>query len=283
MKIYRISAILLLLLILLACGGNNIDYQAFKKAQDYQVPHFNWTPGNKSALFIFPHPDDEVVCGGTIAYLKENGWVLSILTLTKGRADEKTTRTMEWENACAEFGFDNRQKLDLPNNSWDDILHKKLVFWNDHMDSLESIIFRAIEQIKPSLVFTYDDILGGYGHPEHTLSARAVKNVFMKNMADSGFSVQKIMQISLPENLEILSVSSVQTYKDLKKTDPGISLPEPTVAVDISGYWTIKRKAAAKYISQAGTLGKFNLLPDEKDTTRHYKSFDREYYFEINK
>lgn len=61
----------LFLLILFSCSDNGTDYVKFKNSQDYTVPVFTDSFNNKTALFIFPHPDDEVVCAGTIAHLKK--------------------------------------------------------------------------------------------------------------------------------------------------------------------------------------------------------------------
>lgn len=57
-------------------------------------------PTLKKAMFIFPHPDDEITCAGTIAKMKTNNWEVYLLTLTKGSDDQdKMVRTNEWNRA----------------------------------------------------------------------------------------------------------------------------------------------------------------------------------------
>ena len=273
----------LLLFVLLSCSHKEIDYVKYKESQDYSVPLFHDDFKNKVALFIFPHPDDEIVCAGTITQLKKNGWKVNLLTLTQGQPDEKTIRKNEWIKAVSELAIDKYEILDLPNNSWDNVIENNISFWYDNTDSLENIIYKSIQKYNPSLLFTYDTALGAYGHPEHRISALAANIVFQKHKQDSLFSVERILQITLPEKIEQLMLISAESYKNAIKFTGNKSLPDPTVAFDISKYWNAKRNSALQYASQSGTLKKFFLLPDIQDTTNHYSTFDREYYFEINK
>jgi len=270
-----------LFLFLLSCSDKKLNYETFKKTQDYTVPVFIDDFKNKTALFIFPHPDDEIVCGGAIAELKNKGWTINILTLTQGVEGEKQTRKKEWESAVKLLKFDNYNILDLPNNKWDDVITNNITFWYDNHDSLENIIEHYISKHKPSLLFTYDTTLGAYGHPEHRLSALAAKNVFEKHRTDSLFTVKSIFQITLPEKMEQLMLGNAESYKNAIKLTGNKSLPEPTVAFNIKSNWKTKRKAASAYVSQTSTLEKFYLLPAINDTTEHYNTFDREYYFEV--
>jgi len=268
--------------VLFSCKSK-IDYQEFKNSQDYNLPLFDDTIKNKTALLIFAHPDDEIACAGTIDQLNKNGWTINLLTLAQGEPEQKSTRISEWKNSVGILQIDNYEILDLPSNSWDNVLKNDIHFWYDQADSIENIVYTAIQKYNPTLVFTYDTAFGGYGNPEHRMSAIAVNNVFQKHKTDSLFPVEKIFQITLPEKLELLMYASSEPYENVIKHLGNRTLPEPTLAFDIANNWTVKRKASAAYISQAGTLKKFYLLPEPADTTIHYKTFDREYYYEVKK
>jgi LmbE family N-acetylglucosaminyl deacetylase len=285
-KITKMKSISLLLFVplVLSCQRTRINYEAFKQAQDYSVPLWtdDLTKIKPVALLIFPHPDDEVVCAGTIATLKQQGWEVDLLTLTQGEATEKDARKKEWQRSMNALGIDHSTLLDLPNNSWSDIVHNKIIFWNENMDSIRRIVEAAIRQYQPSLLFTYDDVLGGYGHPEHRLTAVAVKEVFEKNRQDSSFSPSAIFQSTLPQKLELAMLQNLDSYKKAVN-EMGKDLPDPSIAFDISTTWPVKRQAASSYPSQIKTLKKFYLLPEEADTVKHYAAFDREYYTVINR
>lgn len=271
----------LFLFSLITPGNNKTDFKAFKAAQDYTVPLFHYEPSDKTALFVFPHPDDEIICGGTIHQLKNNGWKIYLLTLTQGNNDEKEIRRAEWNAAGDIFGFDAKEIYDLPNNSWESVLNNTIDFWYTETDSLEHIIFRAVEKYRPSVVFTYDTSFGGYGHPEHRMSAIAVAQVFEKHKSETSFSVEAVLQNTLPEKLEQKMLGGSEPYLNAQRYTGNTTLPDPTVCFDITSDWAIKRKAAMAYSSQADILKKFYLLPDARDTTLHYNTFDREYYYSI--
>jgi LmbE family N-acetylglucosaminyl deacetylase len=272
-----------MLLILISCSDKRIDYGRYKETQDYTIPLFEDSLRSKIALLIFPHLDDEIVCAGTIAHLKQNGWSVHLLTLTQGQPDEKTIRKNEWTKAAHELNLDDYELLDLPNNAWDDIMSNHISFWYDHQDSVENIVSRSIQKYRPSLLITYDTALGAYGHPEHRISALAAHTIFQKHRQDPLFSVERILQITLPERQEQLMLNAAESYRYAIKLTGNKTLPEPTVAFDISNYWCFKRNAAAAYTSQEKSMKKFFLLPEIQDTSKHYSTFDREYYFEIRK
>jgi LmbE family N-acetylglucosaminyl deacetylase len=181
------------------------------------------------------------------------------------------------------LGVDDAQILDLSNNTWDDVLANKIDFWYDHGDSLERIIEHAISMYRPSLLITYDTALGAYGHPEHRMSALAAARVLSNHREDSVFSVQKILQMTIPQSMESELLISRESYLNAVKLTGNTTLPDPSVAFDITPYWPLKRRAALEYTSQAHVLRKFYLLPEDEDTVMHYRTFDREYFFEINR
>jgi hypothetical protein len=67
----KIILAILSLTVLYSCSDNSIDYEKYKESQDYNIPLFVDSFESKTALFIFPHPDDEIVCAGTISQLKK--------------------------------------------------------------------------------------------------------------------------------------------------------------------------------------------------------------------
>ncbi|MBK9452752.1 MAG: PIG-L family deacetylase [Bacteroidetes bacterium] len=277
------SILFLIVLISLGISGKKLDYAKFKATQDYTVPLFEDAFDKKVALFIFPHADDEIVCAGTIATLKQMGWEVNLLTLNQGLYSAKAIRKKEWENAVAALELDHAEILDFPNNTWENVMRDSIVFWYDHQDSVATIFEKAIQQYKPSVLFTYDMELGAYGHPEHRISAEIAHKVFQKHKGDPNFPVQRIFQITLPEAMEQLMLSDSESYHNAIQRTGNKTLPEPTVAFDISRFWPMKRNAAAKYASQEGSMKKFYLLPAVKDTAVHYKTFDREYYHEVSR
>ncbi len=236
-------------------------------------------------LFIFPHPDDEIICAGTIAKMKQAGWSVNLLTLTQGlNAQDKSLRKAEWEAAGKVLGYDNMQIHDFLNNSWEAILGDSIRFWNTAQDTLKAVIEQHIRFIHPDIVITYDDIIGGYGHPEHQISARLVHDLFVENQSIPPFDDLQLFQFTLTPDLEHFILSSVETYKNAKDlTNTSTLLPPATTYVNIEGTWPSKTLAGNCYVSQNNILKKFYLLPSNADTASHYRTFNIEYFHEVKR
>jgi N-acetylglucosamine malate deacetylase 2 len=282
MPAIRILLFIFVLILSVFGKSDKINYEAFRNAQDFTVPVLNCDEENKTALFVFPHDDDVICCAGTSQLLREKDWKIYSLTLTKD-ADSKQAakRVMEWNNSMKILGFTQYTHLFLPNNPWENIQRNELVFWNEKTDSLETLIYRFIMKYKPSLVFTFDTIIGGYGHPEHRLTGKAVYRVFKTHEKDKNFPVKRLLHSTMPEKLEQVWLVNNPAYLLTQKYAGPATLPEPNVAVDVRSYWSVKRKASATYKTQQATLKKFMMLPDIKDTAAHYQAFAREYYLEV--
>jgi LmbE family N-acetylglucosaminyl deacetylase len=275
--------ILLFVLAISVCGkSDKVDYSRFRNAQDFTVPVLDLNEENKTALFIFPHDDDVICCAGTSQFLREKNWLIYALTLTEDAAPkEAAKRSVEWNTSMKYLGFTEATHLFLPNNPWTNVEKNELVFWNEKTDSLETLIYKFILKYRPSVVFTFDTTVGGYGHPEHRLTGKAVYRVFQAHKYEAGFPLKRILHSTMPEKLEQVWLANNPAYLLTQKYAGPVTLPEPNAAIDVRKYWPLKREAAAAYKTQKATLKKFMMLPDKKDTAAHYQAFAREYYLEV--
>ena len=163
-------------------------------------------------------------------------------------------------------------------NKWDDIMNDNIRFWYDKKDSIKSIISNKIEAYKPQILITYDTEIGGYGHPEHRISAQLTEEVFNKNIANPLFTPEKIYQFTLPDKLEYFMLNDIPAYDYSKKLTGSKGLPDPDVALNIIDYWGIKNEVALCHKSQFKILNKFHMVASESDLEAHSKAFNTEYY-----
>jgi N-acetyl-1-D-myo-inositol-2-amino-2-deoxy-alpha-D-glucopyranoside deacetylase len=70
------------------------------------------------------------------------------------------------------------------------------VFWQADLDSAAQILVSVIEEIKPHILITYDEI-GGYGHPDHIKAHR----VAMRASELATWQVQKIYWNTMPKSV----------------------------------------------------------------------------------
>jgi LmbE family N-acetylglucosaminyl deacetylase len=279
------TIIILFGVVICGCKNTQLNYSHVAQMQDASVILWEIQGANpQKAMFIFPHPDDEITCAGTIAKMKANNWEVYLLTLTKGSDDQdKMVRTNEWNAAAKNLGYDKTLLYDFYNNNWEDIMQQNVQFWPENLDSISSLIYNTVLDWQPDMLITYDDAIGGYGHPEHLLSAKIVRDLFTTHAGTADFSPKYLYQMTLPQALEDFIVADLPSYKLAIELYGVNGLPEPDLAVEITNFWPAKRNAAACYQSQAEILNKFYLLPSNADTAAHYATFNKEYYREIKR
>lgn len=173
------------------------------------------------ALLVHAHPDDETINNGaTMALYAALGAQVTLVTCTRGEEGEILTpelshlasgqddglgkhRETELANAMNALGITDYRFLAQgikiyrdsgmmgtePNNRPD-------VFWQADLDEAADYLVKIIEEIKPHILITYDEI-GGYGHPDHIQAHR----VAMRAAEKSEWQIQKIYWNTMPRSV----------------------------------------------------------------------------------
>lgn len=267
--------IIVLLLSQVFCCTNRTDYELISAYQDHSIPGVDIeVTDSTNVLVVMPHADDETIAGGLIAFLKDKGASIHLLTL----CEHNGNRIMELHCAASKLGIDKVEIAGFVNNSWEDIMQDSIAFWYDHKDSIRNVIAKKIYLFEPDILITYDSQIGGYGHPEHRISAELTELIFRENKNNPGFSPKKIFQITLTKQLETFLVSGSPGYELAKSLTGSSGLPKPDVSIDITKYWKAKNEAGRCHQSQIDILKRFYIVYDEKNQHEHINAFSKEYY-----
>ncbi len=168
-------------------------------------------------LLVHAHPDDETINNGaTMALYASLGAHVTLVTCTRGEEGEVLVpglshlassendglgkhREVELANAMNALGItdfrflgnyrDSGMMGTEPNNRPD-------VFWQADIDSAAGKLVEIIEEVKPHILITYDEI-GGYGHPDHIQAHR----VAMRASELSKWQIQKIYWNTMPKSV----------------------------------------------------------------------------------
>jgi N-acetyl-1-D-myo-inositol-2-amino-2-deoxy-alpha-D-glucopyranoside deacetylase len=172
-------------------------------------------------LLVHAHPDDETINNGaTMALYADRGAQVTLVTCTRGEEGEILVpelshlsstkedllgqhREIELANAMRALGIKDFRFLggsttkyrdsgmigSEPNNRPD-------VFWQADVDSAAKILVDIIEEVKPHILITYDEI-GGYGHPDHIQAHR----VAMRASELATWQIQKIYWNTMPKSV----------------------------------------------------------------------------------
>jgi LmbE family N-acetylglucosaminyl deacetylase len=205
---------------------------------------------NKTALVIVAHDDDAIGCAGTISELTKKGWEIHFLTFYgHWRAHDNEWRKKEVEQVAniqrlASTNLINfsLQKSDTVKEPWRPIPYHKISEYM-YIDSLKSMISAAIEKFHPSVLFTLDNVIGGYGHPEHVAVSQSVIEVCTEMNTAKNTSVQKIYQAVFPRTLNENILKDNPAFIEAKKVYKAEGSPIPTVEIDI--YQSSKEKKQA--------------------------------------
>jgi N-acetyl-1-D-myo-inositol-2-amino-2-deoxy-alpha-D-glucopyranoside deacetylase len=170
---------------------------------------------------VHAHPDDETINNGaTMALYADRGAQVTLVTCTRGEEGEVLVpglshlasseqdllglhRETELALAMNALGITDFRFLGAPTTKFRDSgmmgtepNNRPDVFWQADLDTAAGILAEVIEEVKPHILITYDEI-GGYGHPDHIQAHR----VAMRASELSKWQIQKIYWNTIPKSV----------------------------------------------------------------------------------
>jgi N-acetyl-1-D-myo-inositol-2-amino-2-deoxy-alpha-D-glucopyranoside deacetylase len=156
-----------------------------------------------------------------------------------------------------------------PNNRRD-------VFWQADLEEAADYLVKVIEEIKPHILITYDEI-GGYGHPDHIQAHR----VAMRASEKSSWQIEKIYWNTMPKSVLAESMAKMKELgSDFFGADNVDDLPFAkddsfvTTLIDGNAYVEAKMTAMKAHHTQISLDGPFFALSDNLGL----KVWGNEYY-----
>jgi len=238
-------------------------------------------------LLVHAHPDDETINNGaTMAMYAALGAEVTLVTCTRGEEGEvlvselshlassqsdllgvhRETELRDAMNALGvkDFRFlgngsvkyrDSGMMGTEPNNRPD-------VFWQADLDSAAAHLVSVINEVKPHVLITYDEI-GGYGHPDHIQAHR----VAMRASELAQWKISKIYWNAMPKSVLAEGIAKMKEIgSDFFGAESVDDLPFAkddalvTAMVDGTKYVDLKMKAMAAHATQIELDGPFFAL-----------------------
>ena len=238
-------------------------------------------------LLVHAHPDDETINNGaTMAHYAGLGASVTLVTCTRGEEGEVLVpelshlastatdklgehRISELTDAMKELGVtdfrflaegkklyrDSGMMGTEPNNRPD-------VFWQADIEEATQYLVSVIEEVKPHVLITYDEI-GGYGHPDHIQAHR----IAMLAAEKSTWQIQKIYWNTMPKSVIAESMAKMKELgSDFFGAESVDDLPfakdDQFVTTLIDGNSQVEKKMAAMkaHVTQISTDGPFFAL-----------------------
>ena len=238
-------------------------------------------------LLVHAHPDDETINNGaTMAMYAQLGASVTLVTCTRGEegdilvpelthlasaAEDKLGehRINELADAMKALGIRDHRFLaegekiyrdsgmmgTEPNNRPD-------VFWQADLEEASNYLVSVIEEVKPHVLITYDEI-GGYGHPDHIQAHR----VAMRASEKAKWQIQKIYWNTMPKSVLAESMEKMKEIgSDFFGAESVDDLPFAkddkfvTTLIDGNSHVEAKMAAMKAHLTQISVDGPFFAL-----------------------
>ena len=291
MKKYRKIGIGIILLGVCVLAANLIYLITHLPKEKYPEDSFLTNEPNKSALIIVAHDDDAAPFSGTTSLLVENGWDVNFMCFYNDywKPEENPVRKLEMKKAAQIQGFNNielidfnmRESLDTAEQPWMPVPYDQFS-GNFKMDSLQIYILTAIQEFNPSVIFTLDDVIGAYGHPEHVIVSQVVNKVCSLYRDSLDFPVKKIYQSVLPHSQAEKIMGKMDIYIEGKRIYGCDGMPSPNVQINISSFASTKKRVFLAHASQRRALKRFIPFYHLYPGWVYFGIFNKEYFRIIN-
>jgi N-acetyl-1-D-myo-inositol-2-amino-2-deoxy-alpha-D-glucopyranoside deacetylase len=238
-------------------------------------------------LLVHAHPDDETINNGaTMAMYAAQGAAVTLITCTRGEEGEVLVpdlahiaaahndelgahREIELADAMKALGIDDFRFLGAPEIAYRDSgmmgtppNDRPEVFWQADVDQASKYLVEIIEEIKPHVLITYDEI-GGYGHPDHIQAHR----VAMAAASQATWKIPKIYWNTMPKSVIADGIEKMKALgSDFFGAESVDDLPfakddeSVTTLIDGNEYVQAKMDAMAAHRTQIALDGPFFAL-----------------------
>jgi len=270
-------------------AGHILYLSSLAPKEEFSEDSFLDSEQNKTALIIVAHDDDAISFAGTISSLAEKGWDVTFLCFySSGESENNLVRKQELKKAAQVSGIKNLELLDVDimndagqEEPWMPVPYMKFPSLYK-LDTIRYMITNAIFKYKPSIIFTLDDSIGGYGHPQHVAVSRCVDDVcrLFKDTVD--FPVRKIYQSVFPYSQAEKILGNLPAYQQGKNIYGVKGMPVPEVSVSIKDFGGKKKDFMCAFESQQSSIKKIWPYYNWYPSWIYFGIFDKEYFRTIN-
>ena len=238
-------------------------------------------------LLVHAHPDDETINNGaTMALYAAMGAEVTLVTCTRGEEGEVLVpelshlasgeqdllgvhREGELAAAMKALGVSDFRFLGDPSVCYRDSgmmgtpqNDRPDVFWQADVKQASGYLVEIIDEIKPHILITYDEI-GGYGHPDHIQAHR----IAMEAAENATWTIPKIYWNTTPKSVIADGIEKMKALgSDFFGADNADDLPFAkddefvTTIIDGNNYVQAKMDAMAAHLTQIALDGPFFAL-----------------------
>jgi len=294
MKTIKLITFAILMISLTACSKKPTveELQKFAAPEIYPEDTFLDTVANKRALIIVAHDDDDCIMSGTIAKLTSNGWTIKQLSFK--------LNNMPGENRNpAHIICEGSEKIledDLYRPGVDTVKFPYMPIPYEEIEKqflrekVAGALITRINDFNPSVLFTMDNIKGGYGHPDHIFLSQLVLDLFNEGKISAQWIYQSVLTKHVETEIDKYMTPRMEKW-GYPQASPAANelygiegMPEADVQINITDQAEIKMAYLMAYPESARkNLRKFLIYYEDFDAETFFSVWDREFFRIIEK
>ena len=294
MRTIKLIAFVVLITTIAACTYKPTveELKKFAAIEIYPEDTYLDTLANKRALIIVAHDDDDCIMSGTIAKLTANGWAIKQLSFevhyTPGENRNAAHIICEGSEKILE---DGRYRLgaDTVKYPYMPIPYEEIEKQYLHEKVAAALIAR-VNEFNPSVLFTFDNIKGGYGHPDHIFISQLVLDLFKEDKINAQLIYQGVITRHMETEIDRWQKPKMEKW-GYPQPGPaadklyGIDgIPEPDVQINITDQAETKMTYLRTYPENVRkNFRKYIPYYEEFDAKLYFSIFDREFFRIIEK
>jgi LmbE family N-acetylglucosaminyl deacetylase len=246
----------------------------------------------KKAMIIIAHDDDMSAMSGTISKLNKAGWNIEVLSFHKDSERDKAQIGACKTILDSVLFFDltyPQWRLDLSERKVEELylpLEKEKFAVTFNHKIVEEEIVKRVNDFNPSVVFTLDNEIGAYGHPEHVFISQLVLDLAQSKQIPIPYIYQSVYTPHMTESIMMRHSKRMinwgfkgDGWEIAKKTYKVNGMPKPTTQIFIKSEASEKMEYLKSYNERERKTIDFYIPAFEQYSAVEYFSvFDREFF-----
>ena len=297
MSHFRNYGIIAIIMLVYACKSmkENVTQYAPTLAEVYPTDTILQTVAEKKAMILIAHDDDMCGMAGTISKLNKEGWEIQVLSFhaSQERDEAQVLACRNILDTVTFLDLDySKWRLDLNNRKPEELylpIAREKFNQTFNQKVVQDELLKRVNDFKPSVVFTLDNEIGGYGHPEHVFISQLVLDL----AKSKSMSVQYIFQsVYTPHMMSSIMERHSKRMKEWGFEGDGWEkakyiyqvegLPKPTTQINIESEAIEKMNYLKSYNErERKTIGFYVPAFQEYSAEEYFKIFNREFYHVI--
>ncbi len=290
MKKYNPFPILILLVVMIFSCKTREDVRQYAAIESYPNDTLLKSIENKKAMIVLAHDDDMCALAGTAALLNKNGWEIAVVSFTK-TPERDAAQVKACKNILDKVMFVNLTQQQIRNDN-EDQRKGYFAFAKDSFDIvfnkeiIEKEYEKIIKEFNPTIIFTLDNEMGGYGHPEHVLISQMVIDLSTQKRIAPQYIYQNVYTNHMENSIMERHSKRMKSWgfpgdewQTAKKIYAVEGMPEPNVQIVITSQAQAKMDYLRSYNErERKTIGFFVPEFEEYTAQEYFTIFDREFF-----